>query len=418
MKRVGNSTIWLVYGVIAATLPLVQGSGRSDPRLARVLDKLQVIDFSTQTQTEDTAPLAERMAFYKTPGMSMAVIRDDAVAWTGQAGVLKAGEPAEVTERSIFEAGSVSKFVTAILVLHLVEEGKLDLDSDVNRFLISWKVPECEFTQNRKVTLRYLLSHQAGIPSVARITEEPGRGEATLPQILGGVPPALTPPAVPEREPGTQWAYSNPGYVIIQLVLEDVTGKPLAQLAEEVIFKPLGMRSSTFSYPLRGERRRREAWPHDSQGRPGPPDMGGRARATGGLLTTPRDMAILTIDVMKAYRGQPGRIISPASARLLISRQIKVPTEALGVPLSDGLGVFVDDSTEEICFLHPGHSAPGTTFLVMAYPVLGEGAVIAVNGNVGDRLYLEIVASLSREYDWPSGQPFRRQAPSGPGATP
>jgi CubicO group peptidase (beta-lactamase class C family) len=408
MRLPGINRRRLACGLVAAILPLLQGGASSDPRIARVLDNLKVIDFSTQTQTGESAPLAARMVFYKTPGVSVAVIRDNAVAWTRGAGVLKAGEPARVTPQSIFQAGSASKFVTAILILHFVEEGKLDLDSDVNRFLTSWKVPECEFTRNRKVTLRYLLSHQAGIPNVATIKQDAGQAEATLPQILSGAPPALTSPAVPEREPGTQWAYSNLGYTIIQLVLEDITGKPLPQIAEEVLFRPLGMSSSSFSYPLKNELRQFEAWPHDSQGQPRPPESDGLARAMGGLLTTPGDMATLTIEVMKAHQGQSKRIISPASARLLVSRQIKVPTEAMGLPLSNGLGVFIDDSTDELCFLHPGHNSPGTTFLVIAYPALGEGAVIAVNGNVGDRLYLELVASLSNEYNWPSGQPFRR----------
>jgi hypothetical protein len=125
-------------------------------------------------------------------------------------------------------------------------------------------------------------------------------------------------------------------------------------------------------------------------------------------MTTPDDMAKLVLEVMGAYQGDAARVISPEAARLMVTRQVKMPDDALGLPLSDGLGVFIDDTTDEVCFLHPGHSSPGTVFVVIAYPALGHGAVIAANGNVGDRLYLEIIAALSQEYGWPSGRPYDR----------
>lgn len=380
----------------------------SQSRRERVLDSLQVIDFPNGRQTDESAPLAARMEFYKTPGVSLVVMDDTAVDWSHASGLLKAGEPARVTEESIFQAGSVSKFVTAILVLRFVEDGLLDLDTDVNRYLTSWKVPENEFTRDGEVTLRYLLSHQAGMPSFPQTEQEPGQPDPALPQVLNGERPALNPPAVPVYEPGSQWAYSNIGYAVVQLVLEDLTGRQFPQIAEDVLFRPLGMNSSFFSYPLRDDLQRHEAWPHDSQGQPRPPEQEGPARAIGGLLTTPGDMARLTLEVMRAYQGDTTRIISQDTARLLVERQIKMPDAALGLPLSDGLGVFIDDTTDEVCFLHPGHNSPGTTFVVIAYPALGKGAVIAVNGNIGDRLYMEIVAGLAIEYGWPSGQPLKQ----------
>jgi CubicO group peptidase (beta-lactamase class C family) len=374
---------------------------------AQVINNLQVIDFSIAKQTGESAALVKRMEYYKTPGVSLAVINENAIEWAAGYGLLKAGETAQVTEKSIFQAASVSKYVTAILVLYFVEKGVLDLDSDVNQFLTSWKVPDSEFTKNKKVTLRHLLSHQSGIPNVNNIKQEDGRSDATLVQILKGEKPALTPPALPVREPGSQWEYSNIGYTLIQLILEDITHNQLSQIADEILFGPLEMNSSSFSYPLQGDWQKHEAWPHDSDGHARNPEMDGLARSMGGLLTTPGDLAKLTIEVMKAYQGKSNTIISQKTARHLVTKQIEVPLEALGLPLSNGLGVFIDISTEDVCFLHPGHNSPGSTCVVVAYPALGKGAIIAVNGNVGDRLYLEILASLAIVYDWPSGQPFK-----------
>jgi CubicO group peptidase (beta-lactamase class C family) len=179
-----------------------------EQKIDRVISNLQVIDNwkALPNQTGESSTLARRMEFYKIPGVTIAVINDNSVEWTRGFGYLKAGSPEKVTGKSIFETGSVSKFVTALITLHFVEEGLLDLDSDVNRFLKSWKVPDNEFTRNKKVTLRSLLSHQAGIPSSDLISSEEGKPLPTLPQVLSGEKPALNPAAVPEFEPGSQWS--------------------------------------------------------------------------------------------------------------------------------------------------------------------------------------------------------------------
>jgi len=362
-----------------------------------------VIDFSAPEQTGESATLAERMEFYKVPGVSIAVINDSAIEWEKGAGYLTAGDPARVDEKSVFQTGSVSKFVTSVLTLHFVEKGLLDLDADVDRYLTSWRIPNNEFSRNRKVTLRHLLSHQSGIPAQSQLDDS-----ASVLQILSGKRPAKNPPAAPVTEPGSQWNYSNIGYVVIQLILEDLTGKPFDRLAAEVIFKPLGMTSSSFSYPLPEKLRKHEAMPHATDGSPRAPEQACKARTPGGLLSTPHDMAILVLEVMNAFNGKSNRIISPETARTMLTKLVDVPPEALGLPLGMGLGVFIDTSIEETCFLHPGHNSPGTTFVFLAYPALGKGAVVAANGNIGDRLYLEILASLAIEYAWPSGQPFKR----------
>src|SRR5215813_1051844 len=82
--------------------------------------------------------LADRMRFYKTPGVSIAVINDGRIEWARGYGVLEAGGKEPVTPETLFQAASNSKSLTAMVVLRLVEQGKLDLDSDVNNRLVSW----------------------------------------------------------------------------------------------------------------------------------------------------------------------------------------------------------------------------------------------------------------------------------------
>ncbi len=103
------------------------------------------------------------MRFYKTPGLSIAVINNGVVEWARGYGVREAGTTNLVVPETIFQAASISKPVAAMVALRLVDEGKLDLDEDVNRKLITWKLPENEFMTEKKVTLRLLLSHRAGL---------------------------------------------------------------------------------------------------------------------------------------------------------------------------------------------------------------------------------------------------------------
>ncbi|HUU44694.1 MAG TPA: serine hydrolase domain-containing protein [Acidobacteriota bacterium] len=357
----------------------------------------------------ERSTLADRMESYRIPGVSIAVIEDFKIVWTRGYGSLKAGGSVPVTTESIFQTGSTSKLVVSVIALHYVETGALDLDADVNAYLKSWTVPENEFTKGQKVTLRLLLEHRAGMPS-GNIGYDKEIGVPTLVQFLKGESPATNPPAHVELVPGSQWQYSNIGYDVVQLLLEDVTGKPLTQLAEEVVFAPLGMNSSTFVYPLRPEDRKREAMPHNTEGATCEPELDPSAVAQGGLLSTPTDLAVFNIELMRAYRGESERLLSPAMARQLFQKAAPLDPAIFGLPSSfdvgEGLGVFLRYKGEIFSFVHPGHNYPGTTCWLEGCPDTGNGVIIVTNGNKGDRLAFEILAAVIDEYEWPIGQFF------------
>ncbi len=105
--------------------------------------------------------LQDRMAHYHVPDVSIAIIDGETITPTAYH-LFTSSEPA-ATQETLFQAGSISKFVNAVIALKLVEEGKLDLDQDVNTRLKVWKLPENEYTTSEKVTLRRLLSHTAGV---------------------------------------------------------------------------------------------------------------------------------------------------------------------------------------------------------------------------------------------------------------
>jgi CubicO group peptidase (beta-lactamase class C family) len=344
--------------------------------------------------------LPERMAHYRVPGISIAVVQDGEIEWAKGYGLSSVGGETLVTTETCFEAGSTTKLLTSVLVLCMVERRQLDLDEDVNAYLRSCQVPEDDFTREQKVTLRLLLTHQSGLPSGGFSWEE--GSVPSLVQVVQGQAPAENQAAVPEFAPGARWQYSNLGYVLIQLLLEDVTGTPLAQLAQQEVFEPLGMTSSTLIYPL--PLGVPEAVPHDAEGKAHPPAMHPTALAQGGLMTTPSDLARLAIELADAYQGRSDRVLSPARVRRMFRPELALDPAILGVPLGQGLGVFLRGQTPDFSILHPGGNDPGATCWLEAFPASGHGAAIMTNGAKGDLLSLEILAAIAEEYGWPPAQ--------------
>jgi len=381
-----------------------------DPRIAAVENSLVEVAspaalFDTTTDgAASTAPetftLAERMAHHNTPGVGIAVIEDGKLAWAKGYGVLGADGDTPVTAESIFQAGSTSKFVTAVLLLHYVEGGVFDLDTDVNEYLRSWRMPENEFTADRKVTLRLLLQHQAGLPTTD-FDDVPPEEAPSVPEILVGRPVAGNEPATPMRPLGDEWVYSNLGCIVVQLILEDTFGRPFEELAHEVIFEPLGMTSTTFSYPLPPEWAEREIMPHDGDGTQCLPLMNYTAFAHGGLMTTPTDLAKLHIALMEWYGGKLGGVLSPEMTRAFLTPYFPIEPSPLGMPVSEGLGVFLRGEGDALAFFHPGGATPGATSLPFALPEVGKGAVVMTNGLNGWMVALEVLAAVMEEYDWP-----------------
>jgi CubicO group peptidase (beta-lactamase class C family) len=162
------------------------------------------------------------------------------------------------------------------------------------------------------------------------------------------------------------------------------------------------MSSSTFAYPLAAERQKSEALPHDEQGAVGVPGMHATALAQGGLMTTPSDLARFTCDLLLAYEGRTGHLLTPATIRLMLSKEVDLDPSLFGFPVSEGLGVFIMGKDKGLSFSHPGQNSPGATSWLLAYPELGQGAIIMTNGAKGDMLTLEIITALSTVYGWPA----------------
>lgn len=364
------------------------------------MDMLQPV----KTDASELKTIVERMAHYKVPGVSIAVIDSNGIKWAKAYGTIKAGSDVPVTTESLFEAASTSKLIVSAAALHHVEQGLLELDTNVNTTLKSWNVPDNPFTKENPVTLRLLLTHQAGFNRPEGGFSWEDGSVPTLLQTLSGAAPAENDPAVIEYEPGRKWQYSNFGYLVIQQLLEDKLGESFATIARATIFEPLGMKSSTFEVPLNAALKTREAVPHDDGGTAHESKMHPRAVANGGLMTTPTDLALFTNELILAYRGDSNLILSGPMAREMLSRELEIDPAIFGAPLGQGLGVLLFGTGDGFYFLHPGDNLPGATCWLMGCPKSGDGIVIMTNGAMGNLLAMEIVAAVIKEYNWPTAR--------------
>jgi CubicO group peptidase (beta-lactamase class C family) len=344
-----------------------------------------------------TMRLPERMQFYKIPGVSVAVINDRRIEWVRAYGVKDATTKEPITTETLFQAGSISKPTAALAALKLVQEGKLNLDENVNLKLVSWKVPENEFTKTQKVTLRRLLTHSAGLtvhgfPGYAADAELP-----TLVQVLNGEKPANTDPIRVDTVPGTIWRYSGGGYTIMQQVLVDVEKKPFPEIMREMVLEPVGMKRSTYNQPPTSTQQKDIATAH-LRGVP----IKGRFHtypemAAAGLWTTPSELALLAIELQESLAGRSNKIISQANTAQALSRQFQ----------TWGLGASITVKDQTIEFAHGGEDEGFEAFWVGFSD--GHGAAVMTNGDRGAELAMEIIRSISREYGWNDFHPAERE---------
>ena len=351
----------------------------------------------TQGEKPATTKLTDRMAALHVPGVSIAVIHDGKIAWAkGYGAVSIGGSP--VTPDTLFQAASISKPVTAMAVLHLVQTGKLNLDTDVNQYLKSWKVPANEFTEKTKITLRELLSHTAGMtvhgfPGYASDAPLP-----TLVQVLNGTKPANSPAIRVDIAPGSEWRYSGGGFVVAEQLLLDITGKPFPAFMKETVLGPAGMTHSTYDQPLPKSRMGEAAMPYRANGEatPGGPHVYPEMSAAG-LWTTPSDLARFAIELQNAVAGR-AKVLSAATAKEMLT------------PIKGGwgLGIEVGGSAAHPYFQHGGAN-DGFQCDLMAYDS-GDGVAIMTNSDRGGQLAGEILRTIAYERKWPDFAP--RELPS------
>jgi CubicO group peptidase (beta-lactamase class C family) len=404
----------LLAAALAAVLALVVAA----PAIAETAqDRSRIAAIETSLRPArapaDAAPksLTQRMAELNVPGVSIAFIEDGKVAWARAYGVADASDRRPATPETLFQAASMSKALAATTALRLVEQGRLDLDEDVNRRLKGWQVPESPLTAMEKVTLRRLLSHTAGLTVSGFPGYALGKPVPTTVQILNGEPPANTAPIRSFEAPGGAYAYSGGGFTVAQLLIEQAGGEPYPKLVERLVLKPAGMRRSTMAQPLPPKLIGASSAGHGVRGLV---IEGGRHTypeyAAAGLWTTPSDYGRFMIALQNSYAGKRPGLLRPATARTMLT-----PVDA-GYALGEVVGTRGGRPTFE-------HSGGNAGFVCNSFAFLDgsrQGAVVMINGDAGGALLGEIFRAIAQVYGWgdPGPRPpgAARRAPDVPAA--
>jgi len=396
----------LAIGATSARTEQAPGSARPQAdadvssRVARVVNGLRPRIEVTGAPVRWS--LAARMAEYRAPAVSIAIVDDGRIVWAQGFGVQEVGGPSAVTASTLFQAGSNSKAVTASAMLRLVQTGTLSLDANVNQYLTSWTLPENAFTAQAPVTLRRLATHTAGTTVSGFPGYAVGAPRPTVPELLDGKAPANTAAVRVDTVPGTAFRYSGGGATIIQQLLADATRLSFASVVKAQVFDPLGMTHSTFEQPLSTVRAADAARAHLNAEKsvvvPGGwhvyPEL-----AAAGLWTTPTDLATWMIAMGDAIAGRSTSFLGQATASQVIGSAVPGRTPAERV----GLGLFLTGSGDSFNITHGGQTE-GFVSQFKLFPHIGKGAVIMVNiGESGVRLMREIELAIAEEFAWPEG---------------
>lgn len=346
--------------------------------------------------------LKERMEHHKVPGVSIAFLQDNKILWTHTEGVTDTVSNKAIDKNTVFQAASISKPVFATVLMKYRQEHGLDLDADVNNLLTSWQLPTHQWAASSPVTLRRLLSHSAGTTVHGFGGYASGEKVPSILAVLNGVEPANSASVIVDIEPGTQFRYSGGGTTLAQLVLQDISGVSLPQLAQSTVFGPLGMKHSRYAQPLDGDLARNAAVPFMSNGEP--VEGGAHTYATmaaAGLWTTPSDLMKFASKLQQSASGADQTFLDQSTATEMLTPQMK--------PV--GIGFFLGGGEAVTTFGHGGSNA-GFKANLFAHINTGDGIAVMTNGDNGGALIKEIKNRAAEIYGWPELFPtIKTEAP-------
>ncbi|WP_295798134.1 serine hydrolase domain-containing protein [Mucilaginibacter sp.] len=335
-----------------------------------------------------------RMAYYHINGLSIAIINNYKIEWVKGYGWADTALKIPVTTATLFQPASVGKSIHAVGTMKLVQDGKLDLNRDINDYLKRWKFPYDSVSRGKKITTLQLLTHTAGLSVHGFDGYKWGQPLPNIIQILDGRPPANSPAVRSIFEPGIKFEYSGGGYTISGLMDEDVTGQPYASYISKTVFKPLAMTNTFYYSQLTGKQKNNLATAYRSDGK----DIGCKYHiypedACGASLwTTPTDLAKFIIELQLSLENKSNKILSAATIRQMFSPQVGKDNAA---------GFFIEQKGNDKYFHHDGLNEG---FVADYYASVKDGNGVVIMANTDLAAYIditeEITNSVATVYGW------------------
>ncbi|MBN1541188.1 beta-lactamase family protein, partial [candidate division KSB1 bacterium] len=333
------------------------------PTAIRTTDSLEAfVDHLDQT-------IPRLMDRYNVPGLTLALVRDGQLAWSDAWGFADLQHKRRMEVDAVCRVESISKSVTAWGVMRLVEQGLIDLDDPVEQHLAGWKLPESEFSHDA-VTIRRLLSNSAGMP-LGTIGEEYAP-QSDMPSLQD----YLSREARLVREPGTGFIYANTGFNLLELLVQEVSGRDFADTMADEVLHPLGMHTSGFVW--NEAVRDRIPTGYDLKGNPVPAYVY-PAKASGGLYATVEDVARFVAAGIRAVDG-PGRpVLHDSTLSLIYTPRVEIPGLFGVVADAYGFGHFLETLPDGRQAVWHGGQGHGWMTHFHSVPESGDGIVILTN---------------------------------------
>ena len=263
--------------------------------------------------------VTREVAEKKLPSLSIALVDDQAIVWSKGYGRFVDADPQDsATADTVYRVGSVSKLFTDIAVMQLVEQGKIDLDAPVKKYLPDF-APKGEHAGS--ITLRQMMAHRSGLvrepPVGSYFDPTPPNLEATIASLNG---------TELVYEPGSRLKYSNAAISAVGLALEKVEGQPFAPLVGRRVLEPLGMTRSNFELTpeLKKDLASATMWAYHGKEFPAPTSELGIAPA-GCMYSTANDLARFMEALFAGGKGPNGAVLKPSSLDEMLRVQFAPP---------------------------------------------------------------------------------------------
>lgn len=304
------------------------------------------------------------MKLYEIPGCNIALVKDGEIAWTEGYGYADVESGRALTTDTPMSVQSITKSVTAWGVMQLREKGLIDLDTPVSQYLKSWQFPLTDYPTD-KITVRQLLSHTAGMP-LGDFTNVYAPGD-TMPSNRD----VMTAEAMLMRDPGTGFSYSNTGYNLLEILIEDVTGQGFSEYIHTEILLPLGMENAFFDidtasnpYPPTGYNLRKDPVPVYLY----------PSKASGGLFATAHDIARFAVAGLKE---------NPVLSIESINQMYQPECHKVGIYglifEAYGFGHYIEKLPNGALSVSHGGQGNGIMTHLQAVPETGDAIVILTN---------------------------------------
>ncbi|QEG21887.1 serine hydrolase [Mariniblastus fucicola] len=320
-----------------------------------------------------SAAVAYEVEHKDLPAFSIAIVEGNDVVWSKGFGFQDAEQETPATDQTVYRVGSISKLLTDISVMKLVESGELDLDEPVTTYLPDFKPNN---TSGTPITLRMLMTHRSGLvreSPVGNYFDPDGPSLAATVASLNGTP-IIYPP-------GSRTKYSNAAIAVVGAVLESKLKGRHADLVKREIFEPLQMDSSSFDLTPEIEKKLATAymWTYDDRRFEAPKFLLGTGPA-GNLYSSVLDLCKFTSFIFNEGRTKNGQVIKPATLKMMTSPQIGPDGKAQRF----GIGFHIGDLDGEKVIGHGG-AVYGFSTQLEAIPSrkIGVAAASALDGSNG-----------------------------------